>query len=210
MPQKPTLYHLRVTLDLPVKRGHRRPYRDLAIKSNQSLSTLAKAITGAFDFDFDHCYGFYDNPGQIYKSSQIFELFTDLGEDPTPGAQGVEHQPVCALFQKDSHHEWLFHFDYGDNWDFFIKLIKTEPINPKTKYPLVTNKKGLAPHQYPDFDEEFDDDEDFIMEEADPASLDWLSDDCPLCRMLKDEGIDMDWYPDEPEALNEKPKRTKN
>ena len=34
-------------------------YRDIEIEGSKSLYKLAEAIVTAFDFDFDHCFGFY-------------------------------------------------------------------------------------------------------------------------------------------------------
>jgi hypothetical protein len=34
-------------------------YRDIEIDSGKSLDDLAEGIVGAFDFDFDHAFGFY-------------------------------------------------------------------------------------------------------------------------------------------------------
>ena len=37
------------------------PYRIVAIPGEFTLYELAESITDAFDFDFDHAFGFYDN-----------------------------------------------------------------------------------------------------------------------------------------------------
>lgn len=35
-------------------------YRDIEIAASATLYKLAEAIVSAFDFDFDHAFGFYD------------------------------------------------------------------------------------------------------------------------------------------------------
>src|SRR5215472_10199775 len=56
-------------------------YRELEISAASSLYTLAQAIVGCFDFDFDHAFGFFsDLKGNIYRSPVRYELFVDMGE----------------------------------------------------------------------------------------------------------------------------------
>lgn len=58
--------------------------------------------------------------------------------------------------------EFLFLFDYGDEWRFGVKLLGTsEKLTPDAAYPRVTAARGEAPAQYPpwDEDEEWDDEE---------------------------------------------------
>ena len=43
-----------------------------------------------------------------------------------------------------------FLFDYGDEWEFLIELIKRKPKEPKVKLPRLLISAGEAPIQYPD------------------------------------------------------------
>jgi hypothetical protein len=79
-----SLLIIRATMEMSPGKGKRKSYRDVAVLETQSLSTLKRAIVNSFGFYFDHCYGFYDNLKDIYKSKEMYELFTDIGEDPTP------------------------------------------------------------------------------------------------------------------------------
>jgi len=55
--------------------------------------------------------------------------------------------------------EFLFLFDYGDEWHFGVKLLGTsEKKTPRARYPRVTAKRGKAPPQYPSWDDEDDED----------------------------------------------------
>ena len=59
-------------------------YRTFEISAASSLYTLAQAIVGFFDFDFDHAFGFYSGlKGNIYRSPAKYELFVDLGKAST-------------------------------------------------------------------------------------------------------------------------------
>jgi Plasmid pRiA4b ORF-3-like protein len=57
----------------------RRPHRTIAVDANADLYALAKAINRAFDFDFDHAFGFYDNLKDPYGANTKYELFADSG-----------------------------------------------------------------------------------------------------------------------------------
>jgi hypothetical protein len=127
-----------------------RPYRTLLVPANASLYRLAEAITDAFEFDFDHAFGFYDNLKNPYRAREGYELFTDLGE---PGRhKGVKKTPVGAVFNTMKK-KMLFLFDYGDEWRFVVQLIGTEPH--KGKKIAVVDSFADAPSQYGD-DEDWD------------------------------------------------------
>ena len=50
--------------------------RDIEIKENASLYKLAEAIIGAYDFDFDHAFGFFsDIKEHCFDSKKKYELF---------------------------------------------------------------------------------------------------------------------------------------
>jgi hypothetical protein len=57
----------------------RRPHRTIAVDANADLYALAQAINYAFDFDFDHAFGFYDNLKDPYNAHTKYELFADSG-----------------------------------------------------------------------------------------------------------------------------------
>lgn len=153
MQQNKSVYRFKATLmtgfgeDIKEK-----PFREIAVLSSQSLSTLARAIVASFGFDFDHCYGFYDNLKDHYKSKEMYELFTDIPEDPTPGALGVTHVKITEAFDRIGK-KMLFLFDYGDNWQFIVELIDIFSLEKQDKYPQILKKVGKAPEQYPELDE---------------------------------------------------------
>jgi hypothetical protein len=62
-------------------------YRAFEVEDTSSLYELAEAIVRAFDFDFDHAFGFYNKlKGNIYDSRIRYELFVDM-EERERGAQ---------------------------------------------------------------------------------------------------------------------------
>lgn len=129
-----------------------RVYRDIEIEGTKSLSDLAEAIVGAFDFSFDHAYGFYSNLKNPYeRSGERYELFADM-EDTDSDAGSVEKTKVQQVFTAVGK-KMLFLFDYGDEWHFQVEVAAVGEKAPKMRYPRLVATKGEAPSQYPDEDE---------------------------------------------------------
>jgi hypothetical protein len=85
-------------------------YREIEIESQKSLAALAKAIVQAFDFDFDHAFGFYPKltGRDVMRSQPKYELFADMegGTD----AKSVKRTRVAAALP-DVGHKVLFLYD---------------------------------------------------------------------------------------------------
>ncbi len=132
-------------------KDNRKIVRKIEILRYSSLYTLAEAIIDAFDFDFDHCFGFFSDTKSrnYFKSKKKYELFADLddiGIEPVD-SESVEKNKIKDVFKKEGE-EMLFLFDYGDNWEFIIKFESLgDKVNGK-KYPRTIKSKGKAPSQY--------------------------------------------------------------
>src|ERR1700745_835387 len=128
-------------------------YRVLEIAGTSSLYTLAQAIVRSFDFDFDHAFGFYSKlKGNIYDSPVRYELFVDIGEGEGDArsvkrARGIKAFPAVGTKMR-------FLFDYGDEWEFLVELVKQQPKEPQVKLPRLLISAGKAPAQYPDPEDE--------------------------------------------------------
>jgi hypothetical protein len=98
-----------------------RDYRDIEIESTKSLYDLAAAIVQAFDFDFDHAFGFYSKLNEnVFDSPVRYELFADLeggGE-----ARSVKRTTVAQAFPAVGA-KMQFLFDHGDDWRFQVEVI---------------------------------------------------------------------------------------
>ena len=132
-------------------------YRDIEIEASKSLYKLAEAIVAAFDFDFDHAFGFYTGhtPAKMMHTHPMYELFADMGE-ANPGVLGVKKTKVSQAFPRTGH-TMIFLFDYGDEWHFRVSLRATGTKAAKARYPCVVTLRGDAPAQYPDPDDVDDD-----------------------------------------------------
>jgi hypothetical protein len=138
--------------------GQRSIYRDIEVEASTSLYRLAKVITNAFGFDFDHAFGFYSGltPAKLTRVDPRYELFADMGE-ADPGVFSVKKTKVSRAFPAIGH-SLIFLFDYGDEWLFRVSLREAGTKLPKVRYPRVVTIRGEAPPQYPDPDEDSDND----------------------------------------------------
>jgi len=127
------------------------PYRIIAVLSDFSLYDFAEVITESFDFDFDHCFGFYDDLKNCYRSMEGYELFADIGEESK--YEGVKEPKMKDVF-RDLKKKWLFLFDYGDSWHFIVQKVGESPYDKNKKYPNVLRQELDAFPQYPDIDDE--------------------------------------------------------
>jgi hypothetical protein len=79
--------------------------RQIEVPENTSLYKLAEAIVDSYNFNFDHCFGFFSEIVEwgYLKSERKYELFTDLieeGEDLEPtGAGSVKKTKVKDVWQ---------------------------------------------------------------------------------------------------------------
>ena len=97
--------------------------RKIQIASTKTLYNFAKVITQAFDFEFDHCFGFYETLKDRKNSKKMFELFVDIGEESRPQAKGVKKTKIAQAF-KGIGKKMIFLFDYGDGWQFNVELLE--------------------------------------------------------------------------------------
>jgi hypothetical protein len=100
----------------------------------------------------------------------------DLGGLPDPfGVEEEEAPDVDEVLIRDVPYpgktgkkEFLFLFDYGDEWHFGVKLLGTsDKKTPRARYPRVTARRGKAPPQYPAWDDEDWDEGEWEDEEGD-------------------------------------------
>lgn len=123
---------------------------DAEVEDSESALAAALFPTGLAGLDFPFLSDFEDAP----DVDEI--LIRDL---PYPGKTGKK--------------EFLFLFDYGDEWEFGVKLLDAKgKLSTNTDYPCVTAARGEAPVQYPpwDEDEEGEDEEDMDTDDATPRT----------------------------------------
>lgn len=129
--------------------------RKIQIAETKSLYNFAKVITQAFDFYFDHCFGFYSDFDRPQNSEKAYELFYDLDdvEPPAPHVKSVKRTKIQQVF-KQSGDKMLFLFDYGDGWHFFVELEEIKQAEKRDLKPVILESIGKAPLQYPPCEDE--------------------------------------------------------
>jgi hypothetical protein len=133
-------------------------WREIEIAGNQPLTLLGQAIQRAFAFDDDHLWAFFLS-GKAWDEKTEYGMKLPYGDSPPNDAVKtlIRDLPLPGAAGKK---EFLFLFDFGDNWEFGVKLIGTsQELHATEAYPRIANSQGEAPPQYPDLDEWDDDDE---------------------------------------------------
>jgi hypothetical protein len=133
-------------------------WRDIEVAANQTLVDLGNAIPEAFDFDDPHLWSFFLS-GKAWDRATEYALHSEpnlLGGDRPRAAGRVQIREV-PLPGATGKKEFLFLFDYGDEWHFGVKLQRvTEQVESGAQYPRVVASQGEAPPQYPDPEDDED------------------------------------------------------
>jgi hypothetical protein len=119
-------------------------WRRIAIPAQMDLDTLSISILDAFDFDYDHLYMFSHK-----NRFGMLEHIHHPNMDEPPYASEVlvgelSLKPGSAI---------RYLYDFGDNWEFDVKLECIEPPNEKIKYPVLLESHGESAEQYAYWDE---------------------------------------------------------
>jgi hypothetical protein len=129
--------------------GARRIWRELELTADQTLADLGDAIPLAFGFDDPHLWSFFLSGKPWDRTSEYALLADDPFGDPKQAAGDL------PISQAPADKEFLFLFDYGDEWHFGVKLIGTgQPPRAGTRYPQLVATHGDAPPQYPEIDDD--------------------------------------------------------
>jgi Plasmid pRiA4b ORF-3-like protein len=124
--------------------------RAVAISARANLFDLAFTVIKAYDFKFDHPFGFYGpTNGDLYDAEVQYDLFTDMiseGEDLEPtGAKSVKGTKLADVW-KFPGDEMTMVFDFGHDYRFRIVLFAHTVV--EVRRPEILRKVGRAPKQY--------------------------------------------------------------
>jgi hypothetical protein len=138
----------------------RQIWRELELTGEQTLGDLGEAIPPAFGFDDPHLWSFF-------LSGKPWDDATEYARSPSPD----DGRPALAadrlrIRDAPTDREFLFLFDYGDEWHFGVRLVRTGAApEPGVRYPQVVASRGQAPAQYPPVEDDWDeDDEEFLAQ----------------------------------------------
>jgi hypothetical protein len=156
-PEPPiSTFRVRILGGFYVPEEARSVWREIEIAANQTLAELGEAIPLAFGFDDPHLWSFFLS-GRAWDRESEYALQSEpdpLG-GPRPHAArriAIREVPLPGAAGKK---EFLFLFDYGDEWHFGVKLVRlSSTVEPGARYPRVVAQAGEAPPQYPDLEDE--------------------------------------------------------
>ena len=118
-------------------------WRKIVISGEDTLEDLHSAIQSAFCFDFDHLYAFFMD-GKTWSHNAIYAPNCDEG----PYADEIRIGELELSIGK----EFLYLFDFGDEWHFYVRLVHIKKEHPELSEPEVIESKGEAPEQYSDIE----------------------------------------------------------
>jgi hypothetical protein len=130
-PSKEGIYIFKVSLG--------RAWRRISIPSQLILDNLAETILDAFDFCNDHLYQFIceDRLGTPMYLNHYY-----LEEPPFTNEFKVGQLPL------EVGGKMIFHFDFGDDWEFNMILEGINSPDPQQQEAKVIGKGGTPPSQY--------------------------------------------------------------
>lgn len=152
-------------------------YRHIQISKSATLYKLHQAIIRAFDFDDDHAHAFFmDN--HYWSEYRAFFSMKMNGDEKLTKSCKLEKLNLS----KGSQFKYLF--DFGDEWRFQCKVLRE--LEDTVDIPCVIRSVGKSPEQYPQWNEEYDaeeddeDPEDLLMEDLNEEQINALYDMLPF------------------------------
>ena len=101
-------------------------WRLIAMPSDSTLDSLASSILDSIDFDNDHLYEFIyrDRLGATISAHHHY-----MDEGPWTDDVSIGSLPL------EPGQSMIFHYDFGDDWRFDVKLERIEPPGARIKAP---------------------------------------------------------------------------
>src|SRR6266545_6095494 len=140
-----------------------RIWREVEVRADQTLADLGEAIPAAFAFDDHHLWSFFLS-GKPWDRASEYSCMPDPDLVTSTWKRGADRLRVRDA---PAGREFLFLFDYGDEWHFGVRLARTGEVEPGVRYPRVVAAEGEAPPQYPGLE----DDEEAEEEDEERARL---------------------------------------
>jgi hypothetical protein len=83
-------------------------------------------------------------------------MWEDVVQETKRDVRRVKIEELCLKVGK----QFMYLFDYGDEWRFKVKVTAINPNAADADYPKIVQSVGEAPPQYPDIEEDWDEDDD--------------------------------------------------
>lgn len=123
-------------------------WRVIEIPSNQTLSSLNKAICNAYDrWDNQLWSFFFGLPGK--RGTQEYVTYKDKRRFGRKTKSG--HEAKLKFLPLDDHKLFYYVWSYDQQWWHRIEFQEIHDIDPGAKYPMVVESHGFAPPVHIDF-----------------------------------------------------------
>ena len=132
----------------------------IEISARHTLDDLHNVIIDAADFDDDHLHAFY-------LSGRAWDKETEYGHGDARYSSVISIRKLGLRMKQ----RILYVFDFGNQHEFDVQLIETSPEPPRETFARVIEQHGTMPPQYPDWDDESEDEEDWDEEDGEPNAL---------------------------------------
>ena len=167
-----TIYALKVELrQTPYDEGEG-TWRVIEIKGSQTLDQLHRAIFKAFGRWEQHLYSFYLSSDRRDASREYASPYLFEEDDFAPGTRphNARHTKIDQL-SLHSRQTFNYVFDYGDDWEHMITVLRVLDEAGVGQYPRVVERHGDSPAQYPRLPGDEYEDEDFDNSSPGPAKI---------------------------------------
>jgi hypothetical protein len=130
--------------------------RTIAIRGDQTLAHLHRAIFHAFDREDEHMYEFQiggKRPMDPKARRYVLRMAMDDPSGDSRVAGDVARTTIGSLGLKAGQ-AFGYWFDFGDDWWHQVDVRAIDEDVPRGKLPRVTKRIGESPPQYPDWEDE--------------------------------------------------------
>jgi len=151
----PRLYTLKVSIlcgpmSDDVVSTNPQPSRTIEIRGDQTLEELHYALYAAFGRDEEHMYEFAF--GKRPRDPRSIRYTLPMALDDGDPAMGDLTETTLDSLALKPHQVFFYLFDFGDEWWHDIRVLATDGLPSRGKYPRVTARVGKSPPQYPEID----------------------------------------------------------
>ncbi len=141
--------------------------KTVALSGDQTLHDLHLIIQDAFEWDNDHMYSFFMSNKVWGRASEYSG--NPLGEYiPEDSFRGVSNSASATEIRDLNIKEksvFKHLFDYGDELVHTIEVLEIKSFDKSKNYPILIGKTGKSIEQYPNYQDDDWDGEDFEKKE---------------------------------------------
>ncbi len=146
----------------------KRIYRNIEILENQTLADLHESIFEAFERYDEHLYSFFLTR-KATKSTRVIYDFPEITHPMNLESQidfgfkdrydaGKTKIGELALGEKE---KLYYLFDFGDEWWHELTVLKIRDTENSKGFPKIVKISGESPAQYPDYEDDYDEEDGF-------------------------------------------------